>query len=171
MRCEVRFCQCCCWRFKNSVIRLLDGCVVPVVQEACSGCINRVKLATRVAVLHTSTALFSNRLILKPLQPFAISGTTHHMKQHHITKDLSVHYSSVMLNVTVSCAMAHVICHWPVTTETWVQFQARFMCTKWHSERFFLQVLQFSRVSYHLTPSTHSIHILFIFDCCCMLTW
>ena len=71
----------------------------------------------------TCTVLFSNCLILRPLQPFALSGATHHMKQHHITKDLSVHNSSVMLNITVSCDVAPVICHWPVTTETWVLFQ------------------------------------------------
>jgi hypothetical protein len=106
-------------------------------------------------------------LILKSLQPFAISGTTHHMKQWHITKDSSVHSSSFVLNITVYCAMAHVICHGPVTTETWVQFQAsscEISVDKVALREVFLQVLQFSCVSYHLTLSTHSIHILFIFE-------
>ena len=166
---DLRLSQCCCWRFKNSVICLLYGCAVPLIQETCSGCTHRVKLATRVAVLYTCAALFSNCLILRPLQPFAISGTTHHMKQHHITKDLSVHNSSVTLNIIVYCAMAHVICHWPGTTETGFIFRSfvvRFVWTKWHSERFYSKY--FSFLMSLITPPTRHIDILFIFDWCCV---
>ena len=123
---DVSFFQYCCWRFKNSVICLLDGCVVPGVQEVCSDFIRRAQLCTRVTVLSTCTALLSNCLFLKPLQTFEISGTTHHMMQRHNTKDLSVHNSSVILNISVSYAMAHVLCHWPVTTE----FSFRLVCVK-----------------------------------------
>jgi hypothetical protein len=76
-----------------------------------------------------------------------------------------------------NCVLCHGtcdFCHWPVTTESWVQFQAspcEICVDKVALREVFLQVLQFSRVSYHLTPLTRSIHILFIFDWCCMLTW
>jgi hypothetical protein len=77
----------------------------------------------------------------------------------YITKDLSVHNSSVMLHVTVSCAMAHVICHWRVTTETWVQFQVspcEICVGKVALREVFLQVLQFYYVSYHATNTSYS---------------